>query len=256
MDNNEICVQSLEHETSIVLRLSGHLDSSTYLSTRNAIVKAATEDPSAVFVDVRWLHVTSGSAWSVLTSAAWMVRQWPDVPVVVIADEQRRQDLVRNGITRYLPVYGDLESATAALRRDVAETVVSHRARISVPRDSASPDAIARDFVASTFADWEHHECAALARVVVTILVSNVVAHTRSDPDIRVEIRSGDHFVVAVSDLNSDLPVKREDRRGKVSVISGLVLLNSLAPVWGCTPTGRGKTVWVVAGPTEIARFS
>src|SRR5437588_11501453 len=67
-----------------VLTPHGLLDSSTYLSLRDRIIKAALEEPEAVIIDVADLCVPAESAWAVFTSARWHVDIWPEVPIMLV----------------------------------------------------------------------------------------------------------------------------------------------------------------------------
>ncbi|MBD0860375.1 sulfate transporter [Gordonia sp. zg691] len=254
MSSDDLSVRALRRESATVLVVSGVLDSSTYLEVRDAVVKAATDAPECLIVDVRELRAPSSSAWSVLTSAAWLVREWPNVPIAAVADQIRMRELIRGGITRYVPAYSSLDSALDHIG-DHQATRVTHRTRTTVPRYIGSPVAAARGIVVDTVEGW-NIDYSALASLLTTILVSNVLAHTHSDPDIRVEVHGNTRLIVAVSDESADLPLRAEDTSGHTPVASGLALLTSLTRHWGCTPTAGGKTVWAVAGPGEVARFS
>ena len=95
-----------------VLAIDGVLDSTTYLTVRDRIIKAALEEPPAVIVDVTALKVPAASAWSVFTSARWHVSRWPDIPIALVcAHEAGRNAITRNGVDRYVPVYTTTEAA-------------------------------------------------------------------------------------------------------------------------------------------------
>ena len=59
--------------TAVLLTVRGTLDSITYRSLRDQIIKAALDEPKAVIVDVTHLGVPAESAWVVFTSARWHV---------------------------------------------------------------------------------------------------------------------------------------------------------------------------------------
>ena len=69
---------------STVLTVHGMLDTTTYLSLRDAIIKAALDEPRAVIIDVADLDVPAESAWVVFTSAGWHVGRWPEVPIMLV----------------------------------------------------------------------------------------------------------------------------------------------------------------------------
>jgi hypothetical protein len=227
------------------LTMQGVLDGSTYLSVRDAVLKAALDAPPLIVVDVTALQAPSPSAWAVFTSARWLVGDWPDIPIgLVCSHAVGRRALARNGIARYLPVYGSVAVATDAMA-----------ARAPAPRRRvrqvwpASPSAVAstRNFVAYWLRTWSQDGLVATASVVTTVLVENVLRHTGSDPDVRLET-DGVTVTVAVTDGNpAQACVHEEDEA--LGVLSELQIVRALTRVWGNTPISDGKVVWAVMGP-------
>ncbi|WP_242455844.1 sulfate transporter [Mycolicibacterium sp. P1-18] len=227
------------------LVMDGVLDATTYRTVRDAVVKAALDAPPLILVDVTALWAPASSAWSVFTSARWLVVDWPDVPIgLVCSHVAGRRMLARNGITRYLPVYANLTAA----RNAMADDVDPHRRRVrevwpAVP--SAVPSV--RDFIAHWLHTWSLDEFAATAGVVATVLVDNVLRHTDSDPDVRLET-DGATVTVAVTD-GSPSPACVRDEDEILGCLSELQIVHALTRVWGNTPTPEGKVVWAVMGP-------
>lgn len=253
MSTDNLSVRSLRADPTTVLAISGTLDSTTYLAVRDAIVAAAVDTAGPLVVDVRTLSVPARSAWSVITSAAFMIRRWPGVPLAVVADAQQCRQLSDTAVTRSVPAFSELDTALDHLDGHV-ETVVTHRLRTTISRNESAV-ATARVLVAHEVEEW-NAKYAKLALVVTTVLVSNVVAHTDSDPDLRVEVHGDDRLVLAVGDRSPRPPMRTEDRHGRIPVASGLALLSALTMQWSYTPTGDGKTVWAVIGPDEVAQFA
>src|SRR6478672_8331396 len=78
-------------EDSRVLAIDGQLDATTYVPLREAIVKAALDEPHALIIDVNGLTVRDDPAWAVFTNARWQVAEWPDIPFgMVCAHDQGR----------------------------------------------------------------------------------------------------------------------------------------------------------------------
>jgi hypothetical protein len=228
-----------------VLAMSGVLDSVTYRTVRDRVIKAALDRPDSVVVDMTGLLAPSESAWSVFTSARWHLTTWPEVPIVLVCGHaEGRHTLARNGVTRYLPVYGTLEAAAeAALIHTKPEG--RRRVRRELPAEPASVDA-ARRFVAEWLTSWEQSDFAATAAVVVTALVENVLHHTDSAPRLRLE-SSGHAVTVAVQDGSSTLP-SRPERTGDEAWPTGLCMVAAASRVWGTAPLPDGKVVWAVIG--------
>jgi anti-anti-sigma factor len=231
--------------TVCLLSVKGVLDSSTYLTLRDAVIKAALDEPQAVLVDVDGLDVPASSAWSVFTSARWHVATWPDVPIVLICGHSgRRRTIARTGVTRYVPVHATIGAALGAVTDG---TSARRRARIDLPASLASLRR-AREFVAEWLADWSHDELIPVATVIVNVLIENVLQHTTSAPALILE-SDGDAVYISVQDKSSAPAVRHEDPYRGGDRVSGLAIVASVCRAWGSTPTPSGKTVWAAIGP-------
>lgn len=228
-----------------VLRVTGFLDSTTYLSLRDTIIKAALDQPHAVVVDVTSLVVPAPSAWAVFTSARWHVSEWPDVPMVLVcAHAEGRGAIVRNGIARYVPVYPTRTDAIAAVSQRPIE--YRRRSRAELPPTTASLSR-SRRLVTEWLTAWSRPELISVAKLIVTVFVENVLAHTESAPTVRLE-SNGELVTVAVEDDNPALPARRECSGLGGDEVSGLAIVAALCRLWGFSPTPTGKTVWAVVG--------
>ena len=98
------------------LRCTGELDGVSYRALRDSVVEAALDEPRVVIVDVNELHVPDASAWSVFSSARWLVRTWPDVPILLVcANDAARQLIRQGGITRYVPAFATMRDALQSM---------------------------------------------------------------------------------------------------------------------------------------------
>lgn len=228
-----------------LLTMSGVLDGTTYRTVRDHVIKAAMDQPESVVVDITELSAPAESAWAVFTSARWHLVTWPETAVILVCrHEPGRQTLKRNGITRYLSVYGTFEAA--------AEAVAGHgkpqgrrRVRREFPADVASIDA-ARRYVTHWLTSWEEEGYVAAAAVVVTALVDNAVTHTGGGFGLRLE-SSGRAITVAVEDRSTVLPARTE-LADEQPGLTGLCMVAAAARVWGISPLPDGKVVWAVIG--------
>jgi anti-anti-sigma factor len=228
-----------------ILTLDGVLDSSTYRTVRDAVIKAAIDDARAVIVDINRLHAPSPSAWTVFTSARWHVSVWPDVPILLVcAQPQVQRSIARAGITRYVPVHSARKLALDAVHS--RSLTIRRRARTELSRSSDSID-LARGVVTDWLTSWEIREVIAAAATVATVFVENVLDHTESAPVLIVESYQ-DTVTVAVEDNSSHLPARHEDADRGADIVSGLAIVSALCRVWGATPTSSGKTVWALVG--------
>jgi hypothetical protein len=228
-----------------VLRISGIVDSTTYLSIRDQIIKAALDEPRAVIVDVNELEAPAGSAWAVFTSARWHVNTWPEVPIILVCGHRHgREAIVRNGVARYLPVYDTVNAAIDAMMRSgISRT--RRRTRVDLPAHLTSLGR-ARDLVEDSLTAWLMPDMIAVAKVVVTAFVENVLVHTHSPPSVRLET-DGMTIAVAVSDASRTPATIRE--AAAPHPLTGLQIVASLCRTWGNAPMPTGKTVWAVIGP-------
>lgn len=225
-----------------VLALSGRLDARTYRTIRDRIVKAALDEPRSVIVDVNALEVPASSAWSVFTAAHWLVAEWPGVPVALVCgDEDRAGHLSKSGVCRYLPAYRSVEIAIQVMPPERRRL----RVRLNVPASPGSAGT-ARKFVALWLTRWDRAEMIAVAKVVVTELVENVLEHTDSEPRIRLET-DGSLITIAVEDDNPEQAALRETSPGETSM--GLHVVDAFSMVWRNAPTSTGKVVWAAIGP-------
>jgi hypothetical protein len=228
-----------------LLTADGVLDTSTYLHLRDAIIKAALDEPRAVLVDVNALDVPALSAWSVFTSARWHVSAWPDVPIVLVCGHAgRRRTIARSHVTRYVPVHATIDAALATLRNGQR---ARWRANVELPASLASLRK-AREFVAEWLGEWSHQALIPVATVVVNVFVENVLQHTVSAPVLLLE-SDGKAVTIAVQDNSSTPAARHEDPYCGGERVSGLAIVASVCRAWGSTPTPSGKTVWAVLGP-------
>lgn len=239
-----LAISSDTADTVCVLTAVGVLDSSTYLTLRDAIIKTALDEPRAVFVDVNQLDVSASSAWSVFTSARWHVKTWPDVPVhLVCGQAARRRTIARVGVTRYVPVHASVDAAIQSLT-DGRQAL--SRASTQLPSSLASLRN-SRDFVAEWLQNWSLSTLIPAATVVVNVFVENVLQHTSSEPMLILE-SDGTSVAISVRDGSSTPAARHEDPYRGGRAVSGLAIVASVSRAWGSMPTPSGKQVWAVVG--------
>jgi hypothetical protein len=228
----------------LMMRLTGVLDGGSYRAVRDAIVKVALDQPAMILIDVSALLVPNPSAWSVFTSARWLVHHWPEVPIgLLCTDVAGRRVIRRNGIERYVPLYGNTESAKAALQSHTKPP--RRRMRQTWPAEPWAVSAAQR-FVARWLTDWAQEGFVVTASVIAKVLVDNVLRHTDSDPDLRLE-SDGATVTVAVTD-GSSTPAGALDDAEVNQMLKELHIVAALSRVWGNTPISGGKVVWAVMG--------
>lgn len=233
------------HGDSAVLRADGVLDSSTYRSLRDSVIKAALDEPKAVIVDVDGLAVPSPSAWSVFTSARWHVNIWPDVPIMLVASDIRdRRTIARCGVARYVPVHPTCHAALRAA--DDFNWHSRRRGRAELPR-SRTGIRMARTMINDWLTAWSSDRLMPVASTVATVFIENVLEHTESSPVLIVK-SCQDTVTIAVEDGSHRPAVRHEDTGSGADIVSGLAIVSVLCRAWGSTPTSSGKTVWALVG--------
>ena len=85
-DRCELVISARRAAGHTVMAITGTLDSRTYHEVRDSVIEAAVTGLAAVIVDVSRLDAPTVTAWSAFTSARWHVRTWPDVPVLLVCD--------------------------------------------------------------------------------------------------------------------------------------------------------------------------
>jgi hypothetical protein len=226
----------------------GPLTSLTYRDFRDMLVKFAIDTPRAVIVPIDGLDVPSLPALTAFPSAALRVSDWPGVAIMIVTSRPDRfATLGEAAIRRFVPVFQDVAAAVTA----VGDAPDRRRAVLDLDHDLFSARR-ARLFVRSVCGRWQIGDLSSDAEQIATELVENAVAHTASQPRLRLELRSG-LFTIAVSDDSTREAVVREKIEG-VRAGGGLRIVADRAKVWGSSPRlGGGKVVWAVlrvSGPT------
>jgi hypothetical protein len=228
-----------------ILSVEGVLNSATYRTLRDQIIKTALDEPDGVIIDVTRLVVPAQSALAVFTSARWHVAQWSAVPIALVCGNgDGRAAIVRNGITRYVPLFPTVAAATDALSRSAGYGIRRQRAALPAVNGSV---ARSRQLVDDWLTDWSLIEFIPVAKMIVTVFVENVLAHTDSEPAIRIE-SNGTTVTVAVEDGSSVLAGRREESCG-IAQVAGLAVVAAMSRRWGNAPIPSGKTVFAVIGP-------
>lgn len=227
-----------------VLTVDGVLDDTTYLPLRDAIVKAALDEPRAVIIDVTELVVRDDPAWAVFAAARWQVNEWPDTPIgLVCAHDKGQNALRRNGITRYLPVYPTLQLAITGLS-DAELGHYRRRARASLPAMPTSSRRC-RELTAEWLTAWSRTDFIHAVSIVATELVETVVAHTDRAFSLRLET-DGSTVAVAVQ-YAGGAPPTSQNRTG--DTVSGLDLIAAASRAWGSYTAEAVITIWAALGP-------
>jgi hypothetical protein len=244
MEGRELRFNTTDVDDARVLTVDGVLNATTYLPMREAIVKAALDEPRIVIIDVSWLTVREEPAWAVFTSARWQIAEWPGVPIGLVSSHaQDRNSLHRNGITRYVPLYATVKLALSELSLDL-EQRYRRRGRASIPAGRSSTRSC-RELTVQWLSEWSRIDFIQVASLVATELVEAALAVTDTEFLLRLET-DGSTVSVAVQHVGIANPVQRKSAHDKVS---GLDLVAANSRTWGTYTTLSGNTIWAGVGP-------
>lgn len=241
---SSLAVDTRMDQSVAVLTVEGVLDTNNSAALRDSIVKATSDSPSAVIVNISGLKVPAESAWTAFIGARWQLPH-PDVPIVLVcAQRATREAINQSEVACFMPVYSTEKAAVKALDRLTRRTVRHADARLPADLSSLRES---RRLVREWLTTWSQARLIPVALVVVNVFVENVLEHTGSVPLMRVET-DGATATIAVSD-DSNTPASRLASPTKGIDVSGLAIVDALSRAWGSTPTASGKTVWAVIGP-------
>lgn len=236
-----------------VVRPSGALDAQTYAALRDVLLECAVEQPRAVVVELDGLVIRSQSLLSVFTTVWIRTRDWPDVPLLLVAGAPHRELLRGAALRRFVRVHPTLAEALDGVDLPPPRER-AHRVFLS---DPSSPR-LAREFTRRVARGWDLPEpCVERAVQVASELVENTVLHTASEARLRLELSRG-RLTVAVGDDDVVPAVLRDPGAAPGCGGKGLLVVAQVAKTWGCLPdrvNGR-KVVWAVLtiGETRPAR--
>ncbi|CAM3958197.1 hypothetical protein [Smaragdicoccus niigatensis] len=227
---------------AVVLEPTGTLDSTSYLSLRDSIIKESVAEPRSIIVNVDRLAVPAPSAWAVFTSARWHIATWPAVPLSIAAsDPEVRLIISRNRIERYVPCFATVEDALGDSRR----TPFRRRATVQLSNGVAG-GVVGRTLIREALAMWDMEEFTAVCCIVGTHLIEMTAPITELS---RFRIEAGhDEVTVAIDEPSIRVRVRPETPSG-AEPVSEVDFLTSMCASWGTLPDPFGRQVlWAVCG--------
>lgn len=240
-----LAVAARMEQSVAVLTVEGVLDADNATTLLDRIIKARSEEPSAVIVNVSALKVPAESTWKTFIAAHWQVPAKPHAPIVLVCTRRAaREAITRAGVAHFMPLHSSEKAAMKAHGQHSRHTV--RRADAQLPTDLTSLRE-SRRLVREWLTAWSQPVLIPVALVVVNVFVENVLEHTASVPVMRIETQ-GTAATIAVSD-GSNAPALRLPSPASGIDVSGLAIVDALSRAWGSTPTSTGKTVWAVIGP-------
>ncbi|GAA1619800.1 ATP-binding protein [Actinoplanes couchii] len=213
-----------------VLTVSGTLDRMTEGALGAAVRRSLSVQPARVLLDFSRVRLGDPAATAVLGE------QFPAVPIVVCgADAETRSALAADPRCAGLRLVPDFRESLA----EAEEPVSAVRVRLRPVPEACRQ---VRGLVTQTLTAWQRTDATAIATLIATELVANVVRHARTTMDFTLRLRDG-RMIVAVRDHSRRMPRTLDpsvaDAGGR-----GLRLVGDLADAWGVLPVTDGKVVW------------
>jgi hypothetical protein len=219
-----------------LLNVSGVLDPVTGDALRRAVSRSLAARPHALVIDVAGMTVGAPGGVGALHDVVGRTSEWPGVPIVLCgADRATRRALDADDRA---VAYAETRAAAIA---SVGEEPAPHpvRARLRPVPDACRQ---ARQLVSQVSAGWHRTEIAAVATLVATELVANVVRHAHTTMEFTMGLRDG-RIWLAVRDGSLRLPRPADPSLAEPGG-RGLRLIRELSEAWGVLPFSDGKVVW------------
>jgi anti-sigma regulatory factor (Ser/Thr protein kinase) len=223
---------------STLVTVTGELDLSGYGFLRDGLLKVAADGPPGLIADIDGLAIGELSPAAIFPLVARRVGNWPGIPFTLVTRQQPHLRTFRHhGTDRHVAVHDDVETA------ERHQEIPSRRwAQRKFPRTENAAK-LAREFLRDRAEDWGVPDLAYDGILVVGELVDNTLQHTRSSPDVRIDLR-GDLLTIAVAD-ESPRPATLLDRTGLRDPGIGLQIVDQSARTWGSSRRwSGGKVVW------------
>lgn len=223
---------------STLVTVTGELDLSGYRFLRDGLLKVAADGPPGLIADVDGLVIDALSPAAVFPLVARRIGHWPGIPFTLVTRQRVHLHAFHgHGTDRLVAVCDDVETA-----ENSQEIPTRRWAQRKFPRTEDAPE-LARTFLRDRVTDWGVPELAYDGLLVVGELVDNTLQHTRSAPDVRLDLRRG-LFTIAVADEHPG-PAILLERSGLRDPGVGLQIVTQTATEWGSSRRwSGGKVVW------------
>jgi DNA-directed RNA polymerase specialized sigma24 family protein len=226
-----------------VVRPVGRLDVSTQVGLRDALLKAAADNPTALIVDMDHLIISTPVLYTLFMVVSERIGEWPGIPLLLLAGDTAVLAALRStALRRTIPIHNTLAGVLAA-----ADLCPPYRyRRLHLP---ASPPSVgrARLFTTEACSAWNIPHMLDDAVRIVAALVDNAVTHARTPIRLRLTEQNS-RLRISVRDQSHPLPGTPPRPE------SGLGLVDRRSTRWGSMPTpDGGKAVWALLEPTNAA---
>lgn len=223
-----------------VLVLRGELTTGTAPIARDAMLRALTEQPTALVVDLDEVVCDVPSALAMFGAVSRYAARWPSCLVILCCGRPDLADHLR--AVAATPVLEISPTRMAAIQA-ASRRPVPPRCQMACEVDADAP-ARARRLAAATFRRWTLPEdLIAGALLVVSELVTNAVTHARTRSELTLQL-TGRHLHIAVRDGSHRPPLRQRNRDFDQGGGRGLGIVGQFAAAWGVLTDPDGKVVW------------
>ncbi|SCL41220.1 Histidine kinase-like ATPase domain-containing protein [Micromonospora pallida] len=220
----------VETDGPALVRLTGVLDRTDVGTVRDTLLARLGDHTGPVVVDLSGLRITDPTVRTVFTEVRRTIADWPAADLLVC-------DPAGGWTVDGAPVWSSPALALAGLPSggsltvDLAPTVGAARQ--------------ARELVTAGCARWDLADLVEAATIAVTEMVNNVVAHARTAMTVRL---APGHRVLRLGVRDHSPHTPRFTGQAPLTSTGGrgLLLIDTVARRWGCTPLRDGKLVWAV----------
>ncbi len=226
-----------------LVRLSGVIDAAGADGVRDLLLDVLAEQPEAIVVDVAGVELREpAAAVGVLRQVSRATGDWPGARLTLC--DERGEDAWRGSGWVFRP-------DSAAAFAELGAPRSGNRIRLDL-KPEVSAARRCREAISQACVRWGRPALAEGARIVVTEMVNNVVAHAGTAMIVLIATR-GDILSIAVRDQSVTGPAYGG---GQVSSTAdggrGMLLIDSVAERWGSLALADGKVVWaLLAQPRE-----
>jgi anti-sigma regulatory factor (Ser/Thr protein kinase) len=252
-DDRQLSVTGDDDGSVLLMAVRGSLARTLLLRARTMVHKCLADNPAGLIVDLTELDDPAGASaplW--LTARQTGEAMQPPVrlllclePDTVLADR-----LHRLGARWFLPIFASVAQARTVL---AGTPVLTDRSQLRLPPKPMSAS-MARMLVADACRAWALPHLLGAGQLVASELVTNAVAHARTELLVTVA-RRGCGLYLAVCDGNPNRPPRVAPTSAGAEGIDehgrGLWIVQQVTSAWGAVPThdGAGKVVWASVQP-------
>lgn len=233
-----------------VVGLAGPLDQRALPTCLVTLRDCLADQPQAVLLDLARVTEVSERAASAFVDFAAESSRWPGADLLLCGGSA---EVLRSvAVVAGQPSVAQFGSVNEARQARGWQPDPRRDSVVLVP-DRTAPE-IARVLVKEACEEWGVRRLSRLAQLIVSELVTNGVVHARTELAVTVRL-CGRTLSLAVRDGDPRLlhPAGGGTEADGQGYGRGLLIVDSMADSWGCTPTADGKVTWATVDLPDSA---